>query len=79
MAAILDERSSSDGDIFPYMFREAGLGPLIGRRSWGGVVGISGRGPLIDDAALLAALDRGRLIVFAAPGEAPGKADRAAD
>jgi tricorn protease len=48
MAAILDERSSSDGDIFPYMFREAGLGPLIGRRSWGGVVGISGRGPLID-------------------------------
>ncbi len=41
MAAILDERSSSDGDIFPYMFREAGLGPLIGRRSWGGVVGIS--------------------------------------
>jgi len=48
MAAILDERSASDGDIFPYMFREAGLGPLIGRRSWGGVVGISGRGPLID-------------------------------
>lgn len=48
MAAILDERSASDGDIFPYMFREAGLGPLIGRRSWGGVVGISGRGPLVD-------------------------------
>lgn len=48
MAAILDANSSSDGDIFPYMFREAGLGPLIGKRSWGGVVGISGRGPLID-------------------------------
>jgi tricorn protease len=48
MAAILDERSASDGDIFPYMFREAGPGPLIGRRSWGGVVGISGRGPLLD-------------------------------
>ncbi|BCS34932.1 tricorn protease [Luteitalea sp. TBR-22] len=47
-AAILNENSSSDGDIFPYMFREAGLGPLIGRRSWGGVVGISPRGPLID-------------------------------
>jgi tricorn protease len=30
------------------MFREAGLGPLIGKRSWGGVVGISGRGGLID-------------------------------
>ncbi len=52
MAAILDERSSSDGDIFPYMFREAGLGPLIGRRSWGGVVGISGRGPLIDGGVI---------------------------
>ena len=30
------------------MFREAGLGPLIGKRSWGGVVGISDRGTLID-------------------------------
>ena len=30
------------------MFRQAGLGPLIGKRSWGGVVGISNRGPLID-------------------------------
>ncbi len=48
MAAILNENSSSDGDIFPAMFREAGLGPLIGKRSWGGVVGISNRGGLID-------------------------------
>ncbi|MDH5315140.1 MAG: S41 family peptidase, partial [Gemmatimonadota bacterium] len=52
MAAVLDERSSSDGDIFPYMFREAGLGPLIGRRSWGGVVGISSTGPLIDGGTI---------------------------
>jgi len=52
MAAILDERSSSDGDIFPAMFKQAGLGPLIGRRSWGGVVGISGRGPLIDGGSI---------------------------
>ena len=37
---ILDEDSASDGDIFPHMFRQAGLGPLIGKRSWGGVVGI---------------------------------------
>jgi tricorn protease len=48
MAAILDEYSSSDGDIFPYMFRQAKLGPLVGKRSWGGVVGISGGVPLID-------------------------------
>lgn len=46
--AILDANAGSDGDIFPAMFREAGLGPLIGQRSWGGVVGISGHGPLID-------------------------------
>ena len=48
MVAILNENSSSDGDIFPYMFREAGLGVLVGKRSWGGVVGISNRGGLID-------------------------------
>ena len=52
MAALLDERTSSDGDIFAAMFREAGLGPLVGRRSWGGVVGISGRGPLIDGGGI---------------------------
>jgi tricorn protease len=48
MVSILDENSGSDGDIFPAMFREAGLGPLIGKRSWGGVVGITNRGGLID-------------------------------
>jgi tricorn protease len=48
MVAVLDENSASDGDIFPAMFREAGLGPLIGKRSWGGVVGITNRGQLID-------------------------------
>ena len=48
MVALLDQNSASDGDIFPFMFREAGLGPLIGKRSWGGVVGINSRGPLID-------------------------------
>ena len=46
--ALLNETSASDGDIFPHMFRKAGLGPLIGKRSWGGVVGISGLGPMID-------------------------------
>ncbi|HET9225819.1 MAG TPA: S41 family peptidase, partial [Thermoanaerobaculia bacterium] len=48
MACLLNENSGSDGDIFPAMFKKAGLGPLIGKRSWGGVVGISGHGPLID-------------------------------
>jgi len=48
LAALLDENSASDGDIFPWQFRNAGLGPLIGQRSWGGVVGITNHGPLID-------------------------------
>jgi len=48
MVALLNETSASDGDIFPAMFRQAGLGPLIGKRSWGGVIGITDHGPLID-------------------------------
>jgi tricorn protease len=48
MVCLINETSASDGDIFPHYFRESGLGPLIGKRTWGGVVGISGRGPLID-------------------------------
>ena len=43
-----DEDSASDGDIFPYRFKKAGLGPLIGKRSWGGVVGITNQGTLVD-------------------------------
>jgi tricorn protease len=48
MVSLLNETSASDGDIFPAMFKQAGLGPLIGKRSWGGVIGITGHGPLID-------------------------------
>ena len=51
MACLLSETSASDGDIFPYYFREAGLGPLIGKRSWGGVVG-SNFTPLIDGGSV---------------------------
>jgi tricorn protease len=47
-AVLLDANSASDGDIFPWMFHTAGLGPLIGERSWGGVVGITDHGPLMD-------------------------------
>jgi len=48
MACLINEGSGSDGDIFPHMFRQLGLGPLIGTRTWGGVVGISDHGPMID-------------------------------
>jgi tricorn protease len=52
LVAILDENSASDGDIFPWQFRNAGLGPLIGKKSWGGVVGITSHGPLIDGGSV---------------------------
>ena len=52
LVCLLNETSASDGDIFPYYFRKSGLGKLIGKRSWGGVVGISGRGPLTDGGAV---------------------------
>ncbi len=40
--------SGSGGDAFPFYFREAGLGPLIGTRTWGGLIGITGAPPLVD-------------------------------
>lgn len=49
---LLNEYSASDGDLFPYQFREAKLGKLVGRRSWGGVVGIRGSLPFIDGSTL---------------------------
>jgi len=48
LACLINEHSCSDGDIFPYHFRGYGLGPLIGTRTWGGVVGIRGHRPLVD-------------------------------
>ncbi|MBX3464470.1 MAG: PD40 domain-containing protein [Planctomycetes bacterium] len=48
LVCLLNESSASDGDIFPAMFRKAGLGPLVGKRSWGGIIGITNRGPLLD-------------------------------
>lgn len=52
LVALINETSASDGDIFPYMFQKIGLGPLIGKRSWGGVVGITDWGPLIDGGSV---------------------------
>lgn len=44
--------SGSGGDAFPFYFREAGLGPLIGTRTWGGLIGISGSPGLVDGGAV---------------------------
>lgn len=47
---LIDRYSASDGDLFPYGFKHYGLGTVIGTRSWGGVVGISGSLPFMDGA-----------------------------
>ncbi|MBA4251794.1 MAG: protease [Chlorobiaceae bacterium] len=49
---LLDEFSASDGDIFPFRFRHYNLGKLVGKRSWGGTVGIRGTLPIIDGGVL---------------------------
>lgn len=49
---LINEYSASDGDIFPYRFRATGLGKLIGKRTWGGVVGIYGSLPFTDGGDL---------------------------
>ena len=49
---ICDEFSASDGDLFPYRFKKYKLGKLIGKRTWGGVVGIRGSLPLLDGGYL---------------------------
>ncbi len=49
---LMDEFSASDGDIFPYRFKTLGLGKLVGKRSWGGVVGIRETLPIVDGGFL---------------------------
>ncbi len=53
MACLLNEFSASDGDLFPWRFKHYKLGPVIGKRSWGGVVGIRGSLPLVDGGTLM--------------------------
>ncbi|MGD8540067.1 MAG: PDZ domain-containing protein [Candidatus Aminicenantes bacterium] len=47
-AMLINGWSGSGGDAFPDYFRKAGLGPLIGTRTWGGLIGVSGAPRLID-------------------------------
>jgi tricorn protease len=51
---IINEMSGSGGDALPWYFRKAGLGPLIGKRTWGGLVGIGGYPELIDGGRVTA-------------------------
>jgi tricorn protease len=45
---IINESAGSGGDAMPWYFRKAGLGTLVGTRTWGGLVGIGGYPPLLD-------------------------------
>ena len=48
MVALTNEYAGSDGDIFSHNFKQMKLGPLLGKRTWGGVIGIWPRHVLID-------------------------------
>jgi len=48
MVALTNEHAGSDGDIFSHSFKLMGLGPLVGKRTWGGVIGIEWRHRLVD-------------------------------
>lgn len=48
---LINHSAGSGGDAFPWYFRQRGLGPLIGTRTWGGLVGISGNPALVDGAS----------------------------
>ncbi|NIR52101.1 protease [candidate division KSB1 bacterium] len=48
IVCLIDEFSASDGDLFAYRFRQHNIGKLIGKRTWGGVVGIRSPLPLVD-------------------------------
>jgi tricorn protease len=48
IVALTNEYAGSDGDIFSHLFKVMGLGPLIGKRTWGGVIGIWPRHALVD-------------------------------
>ena len=51
---IINERAGSGGDALPWYFRKAGLGSIVGKRTWGGLVGIGGYPELIDGGTVTA-------------------------
>ena len=51
---IVDENAGSGGDLLPWMFRHYKLGPLVGKRTWGGLVGILGFPVLMDGGSVTA-------------------------
>ena len=62
---IINEMSGSGGDALPWMFREDKVGPLVGTRTWGGLVGIYGYPPLMDGGLVTAP----RVAIYGLHGE----------
>jgi tricorn protease len=54
LAMIIDETAGSGGDLLPWMFHKFKMGPLVGQRTWGGLVGILGFPVLMDGGAITA-------------------------
>ncbi|MET7288627.1 S41 family peptidase [Streptomyces sp. NPDC005573] len=52
VVALADEATSSDGDMITAAFKELGIGPVVGQRTWGGVVGMTGRHRLGDGTVI---------------------------
>jgi tricorn protease len=53
-AMLINGRAGSGGDAFPWYFKEAGCGKLIGTRTWGGLIGYTGVPSLIDGGTVIA-------------------------
>jgi tricorn protease len=62
---IINEMSGSGGDALPWMFKQDNVGPLVGTRTWGGLVGIYGYPPLMDGGGVTAP----RVAIYGLKGE----------
>ena len=62
---LINQNSGSGGDAMPWYFKKAGIGKLVGTRTWGGLVGIGGFPPLIDGGGVTAP----RYAIFGLNGE----------
>jgi tricorn protease len=51
-AMLVNGWSGSGGDCFPFLFKDSKLGPVIGMRTWGGLIGITGAPPLVDGGSV---------------------------
>jgi tricorn protease len=62
---IINESAGSGGDALPWYFRKSALGPLVGKRTWGGLVGIGGYPALLDGGGITAP----RIALYGLKGE----------